>query len=78
MYDFTSFVEAISGYLQATFSGFWAGVVSMLLLGIVILMFYAFLGLFLVYAERKICARMQNRIGPNRVDLYSKCGLLPV
>ncbi|WOK08971.1 NADH-quinone oxidoreductase subunit NuoH [Imperialibacter roseus] len=67
MYDFTSFVDAISGYLQATFSGFWAGVVSMLLLGMVILMFYAFLGLFLVYAERKICARMQNRIGPNRV-----------
>jgi NADH-quinone oxidoreductase subunit H len=37
------------------------------LLGIAILGFYAVLGLYLVYAERKICARMQNRIGPNRV-----------
>lgn len=39
----------------------------MVSLGVALLLFYAVLGLYLVYAERKICARMQNRMGPNRV-----------
>ena len=67
MYDFTPFIDSISSYFTSTFSPFWAGVWLMVLLGIAILGFYAVLGLYLVYAERKICARMQNRIGPNRV-----------
>lgn len=67
MYDFTSLVNSITSYFNSNFSPFWAGVLLMLLLGVVILAFYAVLGLYLVYAERKICARMQNRIGPNRV-----------
>lgn len=67
MYDFTPIIDSISNYFTSTFSPFWAGVLLMVLLGIAILGFYAILGLYLVYAERKICARMQNRIGPNRV-----------
>jgi NADH-quinone oxidoreductase subunit H len=67
MYDFAPIIESISSFLNGKFSPLWAGFISMLLLGIVILTFYAVLGLYLVYAERKICARMQNRIGPNRV-----------
>ncbi len=67
MYDFTPITDSISNYFTSTFSPFWAGMLLMVLLGIAILGFYAILGLYLVYAERKICARMQNRIGPNRV-----------
>ena len=67
MYDFSPLIESITNYFNSTFSPFWAGLMLMLLLGIAILLFYAVLGLYLVYAERKICARMQNRIGPNRV-----------
>jgi NADH-quinone oxidoreductase subunit H len=32
--------------------------------------FFAVLGLFLVYAERKVAAGMQLRLGPNRVGIY--------
>ena len=67
MYDFTPLIESITSYLNNNFSPFWAGFISMVLLGIALLLFYAVLGLYLVYAERKICARMQNRMGPNRV-----------
>jgi NADH-quinone oxidoreductase subunit H len=67
MYDFTSTIDSINGFLNEKFAPLWAGVISMVLVGVAILTFYAVLGLYLVYAERKICARMQNRLGPNRV-----------
>jgi len=67
MYDFAPLINSLTSWLDATFSPFWSGLISMILLGVALLMFYAVLGLYLVYAERKICARMQNRLGPNRV-----------
>ena len=67
MYDFTPLIDSITTWLNNTFSSFWAGFITMVLLGVALLLFYAVLGLYLVYAERKICARMQNRLGPNRV-----------
>ncbi len=48
----------------------WTVVTEMVIAGIVVLTFYAIVGLFLVYAERKVCAFMQNRVGPNRVGPF--------
>ncbi len=67
LYDFSSFTAWIDSSLRASMSPGLAVAVEMILIGITILIFYALVGLFLVYAERKVCALMQNRLGPNRV-----------
>jgi NADH-quinone oxidoreductase subunit H len=67
IYDLTSFTRWIDTGLRASMSPGWAVAVEMIIIGVAILVFYALVGLFLVYAERKVCALMQNRLGPNRV-----------
>jgi NADH-quinone oxidoreductase subunit H len=42
----------------------------MVIIGVVFLLLYAVIGLFLVYAERKVCAFIQNRLGPNRIGPF--------
>jgi NADH-quinone oxidoreductase subunit H len=70
IYDFTSFNQWIDTFLRDNMPAFWAIAVEMVIIGVAILLFYALVGLFLVYAERKVCAFMQNRVGPNRVGPY--------
>jgi NADH-quinone oxidoreductase subunit H len=67
LYDFTSLTANIESWLESTFSPFWAVTLEWTIVGLVFLIFYAITGLILVYAERRICAFMQNRLGPNRV-----------
>ncbi|PIP54803.1 MAG: NADH-quinone oxidoreductase subunit NuoH [Bacteroidetes bacterium CG23_combo_of_CG06-09_8_20_14_all_32_9] len=67
MYDFTSFINWIDNSLNSYMSPGWAILVELVILGLVFIAFYAVIGLYLVLAERKVCALIQNRFGPNRV-----------
>jgi NADH-quinone oxidoreductase subunit H len=67
IYDFNRLFESINGWLIATFGESLAAVIAYVLIGVSAIMFVALLGLSLVYAERKVAAWFQQRIGPNRV-----------
>ena len=63
IYDFSELTRNIDAGLRAIMSPGWAVFTEYLIIGLVFLIFYALLGLFLVYAERKVCAFIQNRLG---------------
>jgi NADH-quinone oxidoreductase subunit H len=70
IYDFSPFIASIDKSLRGAMSPFMTVLTEMLIIGVLILLFYAVVGLFLVYAERKVCAFMQNRLGPNRIGPF--------
>lgn len=67
IYDFTTITSAVHEWLGSFMGSFWTATTELILVGIAFLLVYAVVGLLLVYAERKVCAFMQNRLGPNRV-----------
>src|SRR5215217_1459763 len=67
MFSLQGITNWVQDWLNATFSPGWALIIQC---GIVILLaisLFAVLGLVLVLMERKVAARMQIRLGPNRV-----------
>ena len=73
IYDFTTLTDAIHESLSRSMSPLAVQAIEWTIIGIAILLFVALFGLFLVYAERKVCAFFQQRLGPMRVG---KWGLL--
>ncbi len=67
IYDFTDLTRNIDAGLRSAMSPGLAVFTEYLIIGLIFLLFYALVGLFLVYAERRVCAFIQNRLGPNRV-----------
>lgn len=67
MYDFSEITTWIDQFLR-TYLESWAVVlIEGILVGLALLLTYAVIALILIYAERKICAFFQCRLGPNRV-----------
>lgn len=67
IYDFTPLTQSIHESLSASLSPTATLAIEWTIVGVVYLLFVAVFGLFLVYAERKVCAAFQQRLGPMRV-----------
>jgi NADH-quinone oxidoreductase subunit H len=67
IYDFNTFTHNLHLWFLEGMSPGLTTVVEWVIIGVLYLAFVALLGLFLIYAERKVCAAFQQRIGPNRI-----------
>jgi NADH-quinone oxidoreductase subunit H len=67
IYDFSKLTSEIHDYFISVMPAGLVTVLEWVIIGILYLLFFAVLGLLLVYVERKVCADFQQRLGPNRV-----------
>ena len=67
MYDLSVITEAIHSFLTGLVPTWLAVTIECVFIGVGLLLAYSLLALFYIYYERKLCAAIQCRLGPNRV-----------
>jgi len=67
MFSLEYITSSLQNFLSERCSPAMVTFSELVIVGILVLTLFAFLGLVLVYMERKVSAFMQIRLGPNRV-----------
>ena len=76
MFDFSIVTQWIDSLLRSCMSDTAAVIVECVMIGVCLLLGYAVIALILIFAERKICAYFQCRLGPNRVGPWGSTQLI--